>query len=148
MLLTLFHVTVHQITCYFNIVCMHPFVCVRTWTHTRVCVHKSRPYWYTTSQNKITFINKKINFRLLVTVLIEVWLQLWIFNLEITTFILRRLFASSSYLFNTTCFGLTGHHQVYKIVDENCCSAVAATHRTKERNQHTKNIYQAHDMCA
>jgi hypothetical protein len=33
-----------------------------------------------------------------------------------------RLFVSSSYLFNTTCFGLTGHHQVCKIADENCCT--------------------------
>jgi hypothetical protein len=24
-------------------------------------------------------------------------------------------------LFNTTCLGLNGHHQVYRIVDENCC---------------------------
>jgi hypothetical protein len=35
-----------------------------------------------------------------------------------------RLFVSSYYLFNTTCFGLNGHHQVYKIVDENSCSVV------------------------
>jgi hypothetical protein len=30
----------------------------------------------------------------------------------------------SYYLFNTTCFGLTGHHQVYTVVYENCCFAV------------------------
>jgi hypothetical protein len=34
-----------------------------------------------------------------------------------------RIFVSSYYLFNTTCFGLNGHHQVYKFIDENYCSA-------------------------
>jgi hypothetical protein len=40
---------------------------------------------------------------------------------------IQRLFVSSSYLFKATCFDLTGHHQVYKIVEENsamflsCC---------------------------
>jgi hypothetical protein len=35
-------------------------------------------------------------------------------------FTLWRLFVSSYYLFNTACFSLTGHQQVYKIADENC----------------------------
>jgi hypothetical protein len=39
-------------------------------------------------------------------------------------FTLRRLFVSSYYLFNTTCFGQTGYHQVYKTVKENWCSVV------------------------
>jgi hypothetical protein len=38
-------------------------------------------------------------------------------------FALQRLYFSS-YLLFTTCFGLTGHHQVDKIVDENCCPVV------------------------
>jgi hypothetical protein len=40
--------------------------------------------------------------------------------IHILKFTLQRLFVSS-YLFNTTCFGLIGHHEVYKIVNENCC---------------------------
>jgi hypothetical protein len=43
---------------------------------------------------------------------------------HILKFTLRRLFISSSYIFNTTYFGLTGHRQVYKVVHENCCSIV------------------------
>jgi hypothetical protein len=43
---------------------------------------------------------------------------------HILNFPLRWIFVSSCYLFYTTCFGLTGHHQVYMIVYENCCSPV------------------------
>jgi hypothetical protein len=38
--------------------------------------------------------------------------------------ILNSHFVSSYYLFYTTCFGLKGHHNVYKIVVENGSSAV------------------------
>jgi hypothetical protein len=40
---------------------------------------------------------------------------------RVLQFTIRRLFVSSCCLFNTKCFGLTGHHHVYKVVDENCC---------------------------
>jgi hypothetical protein len=41
---------------------------------------------------------------------------------HVLKFTLRKVFVS--HLFNTTCFGLSGHHQVYKIVDENCYCVV------------------------
>jgi hypothetical protein len=34
---------------------------------------------------------------------------------------LRRLFVFSHYLMKPTCFSLTGHHHVYRPLDENCC---------------------------
>jgi hypothetical protein len=59
-------------------------------------------------------------------------------HIQILGFSLRRLYAtpsiysihtsslsiSSSYLFYTIFFGLNGHRQVYKIIDENFCSVV------------------------
>jgi hypothetical protein len=44
--------------------------------------------------------------------------------LYVLKFTLRRVFVSSYCLFNTTFFGLTGHHRVYKIVVGNWCSVV------------------------
>jgi hypothetical protein len=52
---------------------------------------------------------------------------------HILKFTIRWLFNSSYSLFNTTCFGLTVHHHVYTIVDENCCSVV-----TRVKKMHIK----------
>jgi hypothetical protein len=48
--------------------------------------------------------------------------------IHILKFTLWRLFVSSYYLFNTIYFSLTGHYQVYKIVDENHCSVVTLSY--------------------
>jgi hypothetical protein len=45
-------------------------------------------------------------------------------------FTLRSSFVFTYYLFDTTCFGLNGHHRVYTIVYENCCSAVTMLYFT------------------